>query len=119
MAEASLGGFLRRKREEQSLTLRGLAAELDIAPPYLHDIEKDNRTPSDRLLPAFIRFLHLTPGEETELYELVGDRRGQYPDLQGYMNTSPMARAALRTARDRQISDKLWMTIIRTMEEGG
>ena len=52
MEEISLGAFLRNRRERVGKSLRSFAAELNIAAPYLHDIEKDNRTPSDRLLPA-------------------------------------------------------------------
>lgn len=47
MEEISLGAFLRNRRERVGKSLRSFAAELNIAAPYLHDIEKDNRTPSD------------------------------------------------------------------------
>ena len=47
MDTVTLGSFIRERRESLGKTLRGFAAELDIAAPYLHDIEKDNRTPSE------------------------------------------------------------------------
>ena len=59
MDTLTLGSFIREKRERLGKTLRGLAAELEIAAPYLHDIEKGNRTPSEKLLPAFIKYLLL------------------------------------------------------------
>jgi transcriptional regulator with XRE-family HTH domain len=40
METVTLGSFIRDRRESLGKTLRGLAAELDIAAPYLHDIEK-------------------------------------------------------------------------------
>ena len=55
MDTVTLGSFIRDKRENLGKTLRGLAAELDIAAPYLHDIEKGNRTPSEKLLPSSIK----------------------------------------------------------------
>ena len=49
MDTMTLGSFIKERREQLGKTLRGFAAELDIAAPYLHDIEKDNRTPSEKL----------------------------------------------------------------------
>lgn len=43
MDEIRLGAFLRNRRERVGKSLRNFAAELNIAAPYLHDIEKDNR----------------------------------------------------------------------------
>lgn len=120
MDTITLGSFIRDKRERLGKTLRSLAAELDIAAPYLRDIEKDNRTPSEKLLPTFISALHLSSSEETMLYDLVGNRRqGLYPDLSAYMQQSNLARVALRKARDNNISDTLWIKIINSIDNGG
>ena len=75
MEEISLGAFLRNRRERVGKSLRSFAVELNIAAPYLHDIEKDNRTPSDRLLPALIEGLSLSKQDEILLYDLIGQRR--------------------------------------------
>ncbi len=120
MDTVTLGSFIRERRESLGKTLRGFAAELDIAAPYLHDIEKDNRTPSEKLLPAFIKGLYLSREDENTLYDLVGHRRqGLYPDLSAYMQNSELARVALRKARDCNISDTMWIRIIDSIENGG
>lgn len=120
METQTLGSFIRERRESLGKTLRGLAIELDIAAPYLHDIEKDNRTPSEKLLPSFIRALLLTEEDEVTLYDLVGTRRqGLYPDLSAYMQQSNLARMALRKARDCNIPDTVWIKIIDSIENGG
>jgi transcriptional regulator with XRE-family HTH domain len=120
MNTITLGSFIRNRRELLGKTLRGLAVELDIAAPYLHDIEKGNRTPSEKLLPAFIRCLYLSPDDETTLYDLVGGRRqGIYPDLTAYIQQSDLARGARRKARDCNISDTMWIKIIDSIENGG
>lgn len=120
METMTLGNFIRDRREQLGKTLRGLAAELDIAAPYLHDIEKGNRTPSEKLLPVFIRCLFLSPEDETTLYDLVGGRRqGIYPDLTAYIQQSDLARVALRKARDCNISDTMWIKIIDSIDNGG
>lgn len=120
MDSITLGSFIREKRERLGKTLRGLAAELDIAAPYLHDIEKGNRTPSEKLLPAFIKCLSLSSDDETALYDLVGVRRqGVYPDLTAYIQQSNLARVALRKARDCNIPDTMWLRIIDSIDNGG
>jgi len=120
MDTITLGSFIKERREQLGKTLRGFAAELDIAAPYLHDIEKDNRTPSEKLLPAFIKGLRLSREDETTLYDLVGRRRqGLYPDLSAYIQNSELARVALRKARDCNIPDTMWIRIIDSIDNGG
>jgi transcriptional regulator with XRE-family HTH domain len=120
MDTITLGSFIRERRERLGKTLRGLAAELEIAAPYLHDIEKGNRTPSEKLLPAFIKYLLLTQEDENTLYDLVGGRRqGVYPDLTAYIQQSDLARVALRKARDCNIPDTMWIRIIESIDNGG
>lgn len=118
MDETSLGSFLRNRRERVGKTLRGFAAELGIAAPYLHDIEKDNRIPADRLLPALVKGLSLSEEDEVLLYDLIGQRRnGVYPDLSSYIQKTDLARVALRKARDYKIKDDLWLRIIDSIEQ--
>ncbi|NLV51288.1 MAG: helix-turn-helix domain-containing protein [Clostridiales bacterium] len=120
MDTITLGSFIRERRERLGKTLRGLAAELEIAAPYLHDIEKGNRTPSEKLLPAFIKCLQLSQEEVNTLYDLVGGRRqGVYPDLTAYIRQSDLARVALRKARDCNIPDTMWIKIIESIDNGG
>ena len=119
MDKITLGSFLRSRRERIGKSLRGFAAELGIAPPYLHDIEKDNRTPSDKLLPALIQGLDLSQEDETLLYDLIGqNRQGVYPDLNSYIQNTELARVSLRKARDRNIPDDVWLRIIDSIENG-
>ena len=120
MEEISLGAFLCNRRERVGKSLRSFAVELNIAAPYLHDIEKDNRTPSDRLLPALIEGLSLSKQDEILLYDLIGQRRqGLYPDLSSYIQNTDLARVALRKARDNQIKDDLWLRIINSIDQEG
>ena len=119
MTDITLGAFLRNRRERIGKTLRSFAAELGIAPPYLHDIEKDNRIPSNKLLPAFIKGLDLSQEDESLLYDLIGQKRqGVYPDLSSYIQNTELARVALRKARDRNIPDDMWLQIIDSIENG-
>ena len=42
------GKYIEQKRKEKNMTLRGLAAKLEIAPAYMSDIEKGHRYPPDK-----------------------------------------------------------------------
>lgn len=46
--EMAFGKFIEERRKALGLTLRGFAAELDIAPAYMSDIEKGRRYPPDK-----------------------------------------------------------------------
>ena len=41
--EQTFGSFLREKRMARGLTLRGMAAKLDLSPVYMSNIENDRR----------------------------------------------------------------------------
>ena len=43
----NFGDFITQKRQEKGITLREMAKQLKITPPYLSDVEKDRRNPFD------------------------------------------------------------------------
>jgi transcriptional regulator with XRE-family HTH domain len=75
-AESSFGEYIRRQRELHELTMRQLADMVGISNPYLSQIERGLRDPSERVLEAIAENLemsaetlrrHKAPGaEETE-----------------------------------------------------
>jgi transcriptional regulator with XRE-family HTH domain len=102
MASASdspLGEYIRRQRELQELSLRQLADLVGISNPYLSQIERGLREPSEKVLDAIARSLELSA---EGLYEQGGRRRGEENDAE-----TPAVVAAIRadrslTARQRQ-----------------
>jgi transcriptional regulator with XRE-family HTH domain len=102
MASASdspLGEYIRRQRELQELSLRQLADLVGISNPYLSQIERGLREPSEKVLDAIARSLELSA---EGLYEQGGRRRGEEDDEE-----TPAVVAAIRadrslTARQRQ-----------------
>ncbi|UYP17408.1 helix-turn-helix domain-containing protein [Rhodococcus sp. Z13] len=71
----TLGELIRRQRELAELPMRQLAAMVGISNPYLSQIERNLRAPSERVLHAIAEQLHLSadtlaahlsPGEERE-----------------------------------------------------
>ena len=95
-----LGEFIRRQRELQELSLRQLADLVGISNPYLSQIERGLREPSEKVLDAIARSLELSA---EGLYEQGGRRRGEDEDDVEV----PAVVAAIRadpglTARQRQ-----------------
>ncbi len=113
----NFGLFVRQRREELGLSVRGMAAELDMTPTYLSDIEKGNRSAPTKYLDK-IRIVLKIPQEQTNPFcDLAFSSRGhQHEDINPYLGEHPVARVALRRARDLNLSDDQWEAIIRQME---
>ena len=70
------GEFIAEKRKSRGLTLRGLAAELGIAPAYMSDIEKGHRYPPDKdKLYELSRILCLSEDETNTMFDLAAGER--------------------------------------------
>jgi transcriptional regulator with XRE-family HTH domain len=98
--ESALGEFIRRQRELNELSMRQLADLAGISNPYLSQIERGLREPSEKVLDAIARNLELSA--ET-LYEVGGRRRD---DVDGDTAEPPVVEAIREdkqlTARQRQ-----------------
>jgi transcriptional regulator with XRE-family HTH domain len=95
-----LGEYIRRQRELQKLTLRQLADLVGISNPYLSQIERGLREPSEKVLDAIAEGLELS----AEGLHEQGRRRRAEQDEDG---EEPAVAAAIRadpslTARQRQ-----------------
>lgn len=114
------GKFIEAKRKALNKTLRGLAAELDIAPAFMSDIEKGHRYPPAReKLEEMARILHLSQEDTDKMFDLAAGERenGIAPDLPEYIMGSPKARTALRMARDKGADEKVWQKVIEMLEQ--
>lgn len=116
----AFGKFIEAKRKAIGMTLRGLAAELGIAPAFMSDIEKGHRYPPNKeKLYEMARILRMTEEETNEMFDLVAGEKenGIAPDLPEYIMGNQTARTALRMARDKGSSDKLWQKVIEMLEQ--
>ena len=121
MKEANdFGEFVRARREALGKSLRALAAEVGIAPAYLFDIEKGNRSAPGKHLVKLAGGLELEGGEAARFYDLAGLARNTIsPDLSDYVNKTELARVALRLARDQGISEEMWRKFIEDINNEG
>lgn len=113
------GKFVEEKRKAQNKTLRGLAAELEIAPAYLSDIEKGHRYPPDKdKLYVLAGILKLSEEDTCRMFDLAAGEKDNAvsPDLPEYIMNTEKARVALRIARDNDASDATWQKVIDMLE---
>ncbi len=116
----NFGKFIEQKRKAIGMTLRGLAAELNIAPAFMSDIEKGHRyPPSKEKLYEMARILRLNTEETNMMFDLAAGERDNSvsPDLPEYIMNNENVRVALRMARDKGASAKTWQKVIAMLEE--
>jgi transcriptional regulator with XRE-family HTH domain len=74
---SDLGALIRRQRELHELTLRQLAEMAGISNPYLSQIERGLREPSEKVIEALATNLELSADA---LYEQAGQVRSKHDD---------------------------------------
>jgi len=119
--ENTFGAFIRDKRQRRNITLRQLVELLDLSPVHLSNIENNRRpAPKDEVLKRIIGVLRLNKQEQEEMYELAAKSKDipTVPgDLPEYISTNELARAALRTAKDVDATDKEWLEFIEKLKK--
>ncbi|MGH2968079.1 MAG: helix-turn-helix domain-containing protein [Solirubrobacteraceae bacterium] len=100
----TLGEMIRRQREMSELSVRSFAAMVGISNPYLSQIERGLRKPSDRVLESIASQLDLSA---TTLYEYARARDGETPAEQSATRRAIAADPDL-TARQRRVLLELY-----------
>ena len=113
--EQTFGSFVREKRQSIGLSLRTLAAKLDLSPVYLSNIENDRRpAPTRAYLERLEQELHLSKVETEQMLDLAAKSQNYRvsADLPDYIMDREIVRAALRTAREADATDQEWQDFI-------
>lgn len=116
----NFGKFIEQKRKALGMTLRGLAAELNIAPAFMSDIEKGHRYPPNRdKLYEMAHILKLKDDDIDKMFDLAAEERENTvsPDLPEYIMNNKTARTALRIARDNNVPESKWQKVIEMLEQ--
>ncbi|MCR5308044.1 MAG: helix-turn-helix transcriptional regulator [bacterium] len=113
----NFGCFVKEKRQQKGISLRGLADLLGIAPSYMSDIEKGHRNaPTKEILDKMISILELSKNEEIEFLDLAAMSKSTVAnDIVDYLSDNPNIRVALRKAKDLNFGDEEWIKIIEEM----
>lgn len=115
----AFGKFIEERRKALGFTLRGFAAELDIAPAYMSDIEKGRRYPPDKKLDEIAQILKLNETDKNAMLDLAAMAKNKTvsSDLPEYIMEKDLARVALRRARDGKLSDEAWQEVIDLIDK--
>ena len=114
----TFGDFLIAKRMEREMSARQLAIKLDFSAVYICDIEKNRRPVPDEILEKLPLLLHLNEAETEEMYDLAArSRHTVSADLPEYIMEKDIVRAALRTAKKHNVTDKKWEDFIRRIKK--
>lgn len=98
----TIGQFIREKRTARGLSLRGLALQAGITPPFLSDIERGRRFPSDKSRGKLAPLLGV---EKNQLDQF--DYRKDLPAMVELMQNYPDVQQAFRYTMQRVREGKL------------
>jgi transcriptional regulator with XRE-family HTH domain len=94
-----LGEKIRQLREQQELSLRELARQVNISPAFLSDIELGRRYPSERVLKGMASNLGISIGELRNY-----DTRAPVEEMRRLAESNPAYGIALRRVIDNKVS---------------
>ena len=92
----TIGQFIREKRNARGLSLRRLALQAGITPPFLSDIERGRRFPSEKSRAKLAPLLGVEKGD-LDLF----DFRKDIPAMIELLQTYPDIQAAFRATMQR------------------
>jgi len=118
--EQTFGSFIRNRRMACGLTLRGMAAKLDLSPVYMSNIENDRRAaPAQEHLERMAMLLQLDKADRERMLDLAARSRQDRvsADLPDYIMDREIVRAALRTAREADATDQEWQEFIDRIQK--
>ena len=120
--EQTFGSYVREKRMARGLSLRGLAAQLEVSPVYMSNMENDRRpAPTKEKLDRLIEILGLCQADTELLLDLAAKSKTQRvsADLPEYIMERDIVRAALRTAKEVDATDEEWQECIDRITQRG
>lgn len=113
----TFGEYLKQKRLDKEITLRGFAKLVDISPVYLCDLEKGRKAaPSMEVMQKMVSKLALNKEESERFYGLAAlEQTAKNPipkDLNAFLKDNRVIVSALRTAKDLDATDEEWQDFI-------
>ena len=118
----TFGEYLKQKRLDKEITLRGFAKLVDISPVYLCDLEKGRKAaPSMEVMQKMVSKLALNKEESERFYDLAAlEQTAKNPipkDLNAFLKDNRVIVSALRTAKDLDATDEEWQDFIEKIKK--
>ncbi len=122
------GKCLQDKRREKKLTLKQVADDLGVSISYLSDLENGEKLPPNSKKDEYSNFMNkifeyynINQEERRLILELADKElleKGHLSnDITNYLGKTPMASVALRTAKEKELTDEEWKKIIENMNK--
>jgi transcriptional regulator with XRE-family HTH domain len=116
----AFGQYIKARRESLGKSMRSIADKIGIVHVYYRDIELGNRAAPEKHLEQMMKALEISGDDVAVFYDLAGkSRKDSFPDINPYIAKKPIARTALRKARDFDISDEQWKEFIDKINKDG
>lgn len=121
MKKEKFGTYIRIKRINQGISLRGFADMLEISPVYLCNIEKDRHAaPNTEIVRKIATTLKFDENEKSILYDLAAasKHKPSIPiDISDYVMNNSTIRYALRLSQKINASDDDWNEFISILKK--
>lgn len=99
MTTKTLGQFIRELREARGMSLRDLASRIKVSAPFMSDVERDRRDPSDQRIAEIARELEVSPE-----YLKQFDTRSPVREIRRAIDSNPGYNFAFRRVVDSNMS---------------
>ena len=107
------GQVVRERRNELSIKLRDVAERLGCSAVYIRDIELGNKyAPVGEKLKLLEEILQIPEDQIQAFEDLASLTRGNYSDIQPYLEKTHGAVLALRIGRERNYTNEDWRKMI-------
>lgn len=122
------GEYLKKKRLDKGITTRNMASDLGVSVSYISELESGVKMPPNskdekynNLVDKIATYLELDDEDAAKLRNLADSDLGAKGylsnDMTEYINNVPLAMAALRKAKDANLTDSEWNEIIESMDK--
>lgn len=119
--ENIFGRFIKEKREQRQMSVRGFSVEIGISPEYLSKIENGLRSaPKDYIVERIAEKLVLKQEEKEMLFDLAAESKGinsLASDLIEYINDNELVHKILRIGKRCNVDTTDWQKIIDYLSE--
>jgi transcriptional regulator with XRE-family HTH domain len=115
-SESPLGAFIRQQRELSELSMRQFASMVGISNPYLSQIERGLRDPSDKVIEAIAERLQVSADA---LYEQAGRGGADHKPVADPPTREAICEDPLLTPRQRQALVRVYDAFVEANGDGG
>lgn len=126
MDNNAFGNFLKKKRQQNGLSLRALGKQVELSHIYLYNIESGKKAPpSDDVIKRLAKALNLDNESRLLFFDIAAkckydiDSSNYYMpvDISQYLNENEDARNVIREANQKEQHNSFWNDLLKELKE--